>query len=462
MTQRSRPSRPVRLASRLIAHLDRTGLLSPDSPVVVALSGGLDSVVLLHLLRFPARERVGPVTAAHLDHAMRPDSEADARWVAGLCRAWDVPLVSARMETPPASEAAARHARYAFLEEAAAAVGAGARIATAHHADDQAETVLFRLARGTGVRGLRGIAPRRGHIVRPLLHFTRSELEAYAAAAGLAYRADPTNAELRFARNRIRHRVLPELERARPGATRSLAALADDARRVEAAWQDVVEAAARNVVVATEAGSPGGALLAGDRFLAYHPHLRVRLLRYLLRRHGAVPGRAGTRAALEFITSGRSGAALDLPGGVRLERDFDRVRITGPAPTPPDVPLEITGPEAGAGRAWVAGRELRVEWRGSAGADGEVVEAGVVVPEPRFPLTVRGRRAGDRIRLGYGTKKLKKLLAERRLDRHARSRVPVLVDGAGTVLWVVGVARAKGVGAAGDGLHIAVRDAEQR
>jgi tRNA(Ile)-lysidine synthase len=459
MTPRDRPPRSGRLASRVRAHLDRTGLLAAEDPVVVALSGGLDSVVLLHLLRFPLRDRVGPVTAAHLDHAMRPGSGADARWVAGLCRAWGVPLEVARLEAPPSSEAEARHARYAFLERAS---GAGAWIATAHHADDQAETVLFRLARGTGVRGLRGIAPLRGSIVRPLLPFTRSELQAYAAGAGLACRTDPTNAELRYARNRIRHRVLPELEAARPGATRSLAALAAEAWRVEAAWKAVVTAAADVVVVGPEPGSPGGTLLAGDRLRAYHPHLQGRLLRYLLRRHGAVPGRAGTRAALEFITSGRSGGALDLGGGVRLERDFDQLRITGPGEPPPDVPLEIPGPEAGAGRARIGGRELRVEWRGASGAGGGGEEPGVVVVEPRFPLVVRGRRPGDRIRLGYGTKKLKKLLSERRLDRYARARVPVLVDGTGAVLWAEGVARAEGVGADGDGLHIAVRDAEQR
>src|SRR5690606_15955834 len=116
--------------------------------------------------------------ATHFDHAMRPGSGADAQWVAGLCRAWDVPLAAARAEDPPRSEAAARELRYAFLH-AAAERFAAETLVTAHHADDQAETVLFRLARGTGLAGLAGIPERRGIIARPLLAFTRGELAAY-------------------------------------------------------------------------------------------------------------------------------------------------------------------------------------------------------------------------------------------------------------------------------------------
>lgn len=441
------------LPRRLRRHLDRSRLLEPGQAVVVALSGGLDSAVLLHLLRFPLRARVAALAAAHLDHAMRPGSRADADWVAGLCRAWDVPLTRRRADPPPRSEAAARAARYEFLE---AAAGTGPRIVTAHHARDQAETVLFRLARGTGLRGLRGIAPARGRFVRPLLPFAPDELEAYAASVGLRFRTDPTNLDPRFARNRIRHRVLPELERAHPGAVRAIARLADQARAAEAAWDDLVDDVQSRAVVA---GHAHGVTLARDTLLAYHPALRARLLRRLLRRYGVVPSRAGTHAALEFITSGPSGRSLDLGRGARLERDFDRLRLVaaaGDADGPADLPLEISGPEPGSGRFVVGGRARFARWGTSpiGGAD----EA-VTLEEPRFPLALRPWRPGDRIRLGYGTKKLKKLLAERRVGRRERASVPVLVDGRGVVLWVVGFARAEGVAGAGKGFQIAVRDA---
>jgi tRNA(Ile)-lysidine synthase len=441
------------LAERLARHLGRSGLIPPGASVLVGLSGGLDSVVLLHLLRFPLRARIGPLFAGHLDHAMRPDSEVDASWVAGLCRAWGVLLETERADPPPRSEAEARRARYTFLRSAAPPQ---ALVATGHHADDQAETVLFRLARGTGVRGLRGIAPSRGRIVRPLLPFSRGELREYAAQAGIAYRSDPTNVDLRFARNRIRHRVLPELERVRPGAASRLAALASDAERAEAAWDQALEAVEREVLLERD---ERGATLARDRVRVYHPHLQGRLVRHLLRRYGIEPGRAGTQAALEFINSGPSGGSVHLPAGGRLERDFDRIRVVAAhAAEQADRVVEIPGSEAGSGRAVLGGRALDVWWGDlPAGGADEMVR----VAEPHYPLVLRGWRPGDRIRLGYGTKKLKKLLAERRLDRRARARVPVLVDGRGEVLWVVGVATARGVGGGSSGLPVAVSDVGQ-
>jgi tRNA(Ile)-lysidine synthase len=439
------------LPRRVRTHLDRAGLLPPGTPLVVAVSGGIDSVVLLHLLAFPLRDCVGSLAAAHLDHGMRPDSRDDASWVAGLCRAWDLPLAHRRADPPPRGEASARRARYDFLEGVSPD---GSLIATAHHADDQAETVLFRLIRGTGMRGLQGIRPHRGRIVRPLLPFPRVDLEAYARAVGLTAREDPTNREPRFARNRLRLAVLPELERIQPGATRAMAALAHQARQEERAWRATLERLREEVVLEADAS---GVTLARSALRSYHPALQARVLRDWLRRYGSTPGRAGTQAALEFISSGPSGGSLDLAGGVRLHRDFDRVRLEAPRPPPPmEAPLVIEGADPGRGRATVGGRELDVVW-------GEVPRGPgyrrVTLPAPAFPLRVRGWQAGDRIRLGYGSKKLKKLFTERRLDRRTRVRTPVVVDRDDRVLWVVGLARAVGVVEDGIGFQIAVRDA---
>src|SRR5690606_25837479 len=351
----------ARLRGRFRAHLERTRLIEPADTVLVAVSGGLGSGVLLELLRFGLGERAPRLAAAHFDHAMRPGSGADAEWVAGLCTAWDLPLQSGRAATPPRSEAEARAARYRFLEEAADRAGAD-RIATAHHADDQAETVLFRIIRGTGLRGLAGIPERRGRIVRPLLPFRRAELEAYARAAGLRHRVDPTNLVLGYARNRLRHDVLPRLERIAPGAAGALARLAREARAAEHAWESLLDDVERQV--ASIDGED--VLLARERLLSYHPHVRARLLRRLLRRFGSHPDRAGTRAALEFIRLGASGGHFDVIGGVRLEREFDRIRMR-PVPrraesAAGDRPLIITRPERGEGVAIIGGRRLAVEW----------------------------------------------------------------------------------------------------
>ncbi|HEX2080859.1 MAG TPA: tRNA lysidine(34) synthetase TilS, partial [Longimicrobium sp.] len=208
-------------AERVRRSLDGLGVRGTGAHVLVAVSGGCDSVTLLHLLRFAADDGTLRITAAHFDHAMRPGSARDAAWVRGLCAAWQVPMVEARAETPPRTEAEAREARYAFLRRAQAQAGA-THLATAHHADDQAETVLFRVLRGTGIRGLAGIPPRDGAgLVRPLLPFWRAEIVRYARAEGLCWREDPSNRGTGYARNRIRLQLLPAIEKhVAPGARR--------------------------------------------------------------------------------------------------------------------------------------------------------------------------------------------------------------------------------------------------
>lgn len=448
------------LAVRVRTHVAEERLLERSDTVVVAVSGGLDSMVLLHLLRFALPDLALELVAAHVDHAMRPSSAPDALWVRGVCRAWGIPCRVTALDPPARSEADARDRRYAFLEEVSAAADADV-IVTGHHLDDQAETVLFRAIRGTGIRGLRGIAPRRGHVLRPLLPFRRAELRSYAERARLRYREDPTNTDLSIARNRIRHEVIPALEAARPGAALSLARLADRARAAERSWTAAVERLEREVVVES---TSDGVVLARPVLRSYHPALRVHVVRHLLRRFGSTPDRAGTHAALEFISSGPSGGEIHLPGGVRLERDFDRIRIVADLDgavrdgVGGERPLTVPDEGPGAGRARVGGRWVDVVW---GGAVAEPPSHRSVLTDPAFPYTVRGWRPGDRMRFHYGRKKLKELFREHRLDRRARRSVPVVEDGEGGIVWVVGIARAEGVGVDGGGFQIAVRNAGQ-
>jgi tRNA(Ile)-lysidine synthase len=295
--------------------------------------------------------------------------------------------------------------------------------------------------------------------VRPLLPFRRADLVAYAAAAHLRYREDPTNLSPSYARNRIRLDILPRLEQVAPGAVRSLVRLSAWAREEVEAWGWVLEQLEWEVVVGR---APGRIELARPRLLSYHPRVRIRLLRRLLRALGSVPGRGGTEEVLEFITSGTSGSRIRVAGGVRIEREFDRFRIyrvvEGEAPAEVR-PLLIPGVGEGAGEAVIGGRRLTVRWR--VGGDGATMEA-FDPAALRFPLEVRGWRPGDRIALPYGSKKLKKLFVERRLGRAERARTPILAEVGGRVLWVVGVARAAVAepGAAGPPFRITVMDAE--
>lgn len=424
------------LAAAFTKNLEETGLIPRDARVLVAVSGGLDSVVLLHLLRFHAPAGA-VIEVAHFDHRMRESSAADADWVRGLCRAWDVTCHCGVADVVPVSEAAARAARYAFLEATADATGA-TRIAMAHHADDQVETVLFRLLRGSGVDGLAGIPARRGRFIRPLLPFARSEVHAWAERHRLQWRDDPSNRDLRFTRNRIRHELLPAMVRVRPDARRALLRLAAEAAEARAAWNSIIERLLPSLIVRREADA---IQLARATLLEYHPHVRARILRKVFAMLGPPPGRAGTRAALAFISSGTSGKAIELAGGLRLERQFERLvlRRSGGATTT-EQPLTIEEPRSGRGIAVVGGRTHRVEWSVGAGTGPETA---LTFPSSalRFPLEVRSWQPGDRIRLAGGTKKLKKLFVERRVPRDERRRLPVLAERGGRVLWVAGLAQ---------------------
>jgi tRNA(Ile)-lysidine synthase len=443
---RRRP--PDDLAERFRTHLDALGLRGTGAHVLVALSGGRDSVVLLHLLRFHAGDPTLRLSAAHFDHAMRPKSERDARWAAGLCAAWNIPFATERAGTPPHGEAAAREARYAFLRRAQAELGA-THLATAHHADDQAETVLFRVLRGTGPRGLAGIPARGpGGLVRPLLPFWRAEIARFASARRLRWRTDPTNRRVTPARNRIRLDLLPAAERhVARGARRNLVRLAELAAEDEAAWT----ARARVALDDCARAEGTGFVLVRGRFAGYDWPVASRALRLLLRRMGTVPDRAGTRLAHEFIRTASSGRQMVLPGGVRIALEFGEARLEPAAAgdggdAASDAPLQIPGDAGdGAGTACIGGREYTVRWRthgATPAAETGDWTADLAAERVAYPLTVRARVPGDRIRQRGGSRTLKRLFTDSRVPRGARASLPVVASADGAVLWVPGVATA--------------------
>jgi tRNA(Ile)-lysidine synthase len=429
------------LVRRLDAHLRSADLLPPASAITVALSGGLDSVVLLDLL-LELRDRWDwTLSAAHFDHRMREESGADAEWVKELCELRSVPCRIGRAPSVPRNEAEARKLRYEFLQRARAASGAR-WLVTAHQADDQAETVLFRLLRGSGLAGLAGIpALRAPDVVRPLLPFWRSELEAYGRARGIGHLADPSNLDLRITRNLIRHRLIPEIEATRaPEFRRELHRLSELAGRAADVVAALTERAVDELILEA---AESRVVVARTGLLAYDTGARAHLLRALVARVGPRPGRIGTRIALKFVDSSSSGRAVDLAGGVVLCREFDRLIVErAPADAAPlDRELVIERPGSAAGVAVIGGVRWGVSWRLEAAVEGPNAHPHRARFDPAqldFPLTVRCRRPGDRIRLAAGTRKLKRVFMDRRVGRRERSNYPVLVDQTG-VLWVVGL-----------------------
>ena len=437
-----------RFLERLEAALGRVGpARESGGPLLVAFSGGLDSCVLLHALRFGGvTERT--VVAAHFDHCMRPGSERDARWTRGICAAWQVPFRAGRATAAPASEDAARRARYGFLEDVRAELGC-AGILTAHHADDQAETVLFRAVRGTGIDGLRGIPERRDPwIARPLLEFWREELEGYAGAVGLRWRDDPTNEQLGFARNVLRKEILPALEaRVAPGARSALVRLARVAERDTAAWAELMPHLLDQVACDDDS-------VDAEAVAALGPAVRARILRHLAGRMGRVLDERSTLRAVRFAGGGRGGSRIELGGGLEMHREHGRLVFAKAAAAEDERWLRIPDAGPGQGVARLGGRTVGVCWRpgdgaevgeGRAGpADGSRHRARLALTDVTFPLEVRARRPGDRLGDPTSGRRVRRLLEDARIPSRMRAGVPIVSDARGRVLWVAGVAQAEG------------------
>ena len=396
-------------------------------------------MALLHLLRFGISSRDIPLHVAHFDHRMREGSRSDAEWVRGIARVWRLPISVAHAEEPLRSEESARNARYAFLESVRREVGADV-VVTGHHADDQAETVLFRMLRGSGTVGLSGVARfREPGLWRPLLPFWRDELAAYADLVGLGWREDPSNLESDFARNVIRNRIIPEVEASvAPGARRALVRLAEQARADVEMWQYLMPTLLATLELRQDDDAYS---IDREQLLLLPMPLRGRVLRWLSEEAGSRLDAVATRSAAEFASSSQSGRRLDLASGLVLRRELDRIVLVRPE-AESDRPLSIPGAGSGSGRVTLGGRTFTVRWGGPelSTSTGD----SVAVTAPRFPLTVRAREAGDRIQLPYGSKKLKKLLLEARIPESRRARLPVFVDALGNVLWIPGVAIAVG------------------
>lgn len=404
--------------------------------------------MLLILRDLASRGECRLVGAAHLNHTIRPDAAGDERFCRELCASIGVPLIARTADVPAIAESrrrslevTARLVRRQFLDEARAACGAQF-VATAHTRDDQAETVLLRLLRGAGTRGLRGIEPRDGTRIRPLLCAARRELQDELRRRGQAWREDATNFDLANPRNRIRHELLPYLERHfNPAVGRALARFADAARADEAL---LARQAAAVAAVAIE--SAEGELRVSATALATLPDsLGRRLVQHALASAGASSALSArlVEDVLELAAGRRGGIeagalCVEMSRGMLVFRSGTRAAQGGfyaELPLPGRVVHEAGGWEISAEGPLPARDTLR----------GFVFSAdtvAVAADELDGVLVVRSRQPGDRLRpvgLG-GRKKVQDLFVDRKVARSKRDQVPIVADRQGRIVWVAGLA----------------------
>ncbi|MFL5477190.1 MAG: tRNA lysidine(34) synthetase TilS [Gemmatimonadales bacterium] len=420
----------MRLTERFMAHLSTLEL--DGKRVLIAVSGGPDSLALLDLLVEARAHFALDLVVAHVDHGVHPESGLVAERVQMASARYGLPVDVGRLGLGTgATETKAREHRYDWLEEARQRNGADL-ILTAHHADDQVETILMRVLAGSGPAGLAGMSPQQGCVVRPLLPFRRAELEEYVRSAGLHPWIDPANSDRRHQRSWIRTELLPTLRSRLAEVDSNLLRLAQHAGADRTAWDAVLDALPGLDLRAEAAGVSVAAHTLGN----YDSALTQATILALARRAGCPLGPTRAQRVISLLRSGSSGDRAPLGGSWTAELSFGRLLISHAIPEPPPLPWPLTSHEgSGAWGRW------RFRWcRG-------------VVPDHQErsalsawfswePLTVRAWAPGDKVRPlgGTGSRLIVRCFQDARVPRSSRRSWPV-VTGTHDIVWVPGVCR---------------------
>ena len=401
------------MQNKLLKFIREQDLVSPGDRVICAGSGGADSVAMLFAFYLLKDNLQISLEAAHFNHHLRGDeSQRDADFVRDFCHRYDILLHVGGAVVQPGKkglEAAARDARYAYFATL------DGKIATAHTADDNAETVLMHLVRGTGLKGLGGIAPKRGNLIRPMLAVTRQDVEDFLAEWCLPHVEDSSNESGAFLRNRIRHQVMPLLREENPKIGENLSKMALRLRVDEAYLaQQSQFAALPNVATLRK----------------LHPAVRSRMLERFLKENGVKePEDVHISQAEALVFSDNPSARAFFPGGVTIARCYDRLEAVKERAILAEQVLPCPG--------MIALPGLRITCE----AANQIVNSGNTVTVcPVGPLRVRARQSGDTIRLSGGSRSLKKLFIDRKIPAAQRDQIPVLWDDIGILaVYSIGV-----------------------
>lgn len=402
----------------------KEGLLAPGDRVICALSGGADSVALLWAMLLLKDPMGLEVSAAHFNHGLRgEESDRDEAFVRQLCDRWEVPLTVGHGTVTRQGrglEDAARAARYAFFDT----LDPDARLATAHTADDNAETVLLRLLRGAGLRGLSGIRPSRGRIIRPMLTVTRADVEEFLEEWSLRHIEDSSNAGKVFQRNRVRQELMPVLRRENPrfsvNVSRMARNLGEDASFLEEMARKAYDRACTDGKLDCEAT------------LSLHPAMRSRVLRQFMQDCGVPEPEAVQLDCAEQLLRSENPSARAVSSGVTLERCYGTLQLHREREELPETELTVPGETRLPG--WIirctvtqAPETLQKE------------ALGFYLPlEDLGKLTVRGRKPSDRFAGTGGHKSLRKLMIDCHIPAARRDSLPLILED-GEIRFVPGI-----------------------
>ncbi|MUG68817.1 tRNA lysidine(34) synthetase TilS [Paenibacillus campinasensis] len=444
-----------------VQHIEKTAadhkLWTSGDRIVVAVSGGPDSVALLHVLHAISTRQGLDLVCAHVHHGFRKESDQEAELVKQLAAGLDIPLEMAYFDIPSymeesgkGAQEAARDKRYEFLFRTAHKYKASS-IALAHHADDQAETVLMRLLRGSGPSGLAGMRMKRREqqigIIRPFLERSKAEIVELCDRCGFAYAVDNSNLQTKYRRNAIRLEVLPFLETYHPHISSSLNQLAEVIQQED----DFMELEARRVYQTLVRENNGRLAFEAPSFLGLHVALQRRLIKLILNYLPSEQENADF-SKIESVRQGilrkdRSNWRLDLGEGITCVREYDTIVFW---PQPPSEQEQyiytIDSPAISEIRLPEIGKTLIISHhkdRGRGRPSSEAAEAEFDADRLAFPLTVRSRRPGDKMKIMglNGTKKVKDILIDEKIPPSERSRIPIVCDPSGNIVWIPGVRR---------------------
>lgn len=402
--------------------MERWGMFPPEGGTILcALSGGEDSTCLLDCLWQLGQERGFTVAAGHLNHLMRPTAQRDEDFVKALCQERNIPLYLRRTDVTALAERenisveeAGRQARYDFLRDTADDIGA-AFIATAHHREDQAETVLLQLLRGTGTQGLTGIPPVRGRIIRPLLDTDKASITAYLEQRGIGHVFDETNDCRTYARNRLRLDIMPQLLDINPALAAHICRTADILRGENELLDDL----------ARQRLPQDGTAVETSAFASAPEPLRRRMARLLVERLPIGKKNFTARHYDALVRLAETGGSLSLPYGASAVCAGGVLTLFLKAPPPEETPLTVGDNRFGTWRVTVSETPL----------------AGAMAVR-RLPLTVRTWQRDDRMRLpeSRGQRSLKRLMADGNIPLSQRETWPVICAGGQPIaLWQVGI-----------------------